>query len=194
MSIFADNPSEILSTLDKELSETASLVLYGRAAICLGFEGIDEAHLATQDVDAILTIGQLEEFDADREFWYAVERTNQLLEPRGLYITHLFPEDLVFLRPDWHEHILPVLRPPTRHLKLCRPHTIDLILTKMMRGDDPQDMEDIAFMVRHDGITREEMEPAFANVRMPDVVELHDAFARALPLVRAILDSEAHSA
>lgn len=194
MSIFADNPSEILSTLDKELSETASLVLYGRAAICLGFEGIDEAHRATQDVDAILTIGQLEEFDADREFWYAVERTNQLLEPRGLYITHLFPEDLVFLRPDWHEHILPVLRPPTRHLKLFRPHTIDLILTKMMRGDDPQDMEDIAFMVRHDGITREEMEPAFANVRMPDVVELHDAFARALPLVRAILDSEAHSA
>ena len=194
MSIFADNPSEILSTLDKELSETASLVLYGRAAICLGFEGIDEAHRATQDVDAILTIGQLEEFDADREFWYAVERTNQLLEPRGLYITHLFPEDLVFLRPDWHEHILPVLRPPTRHLKLCRTHTIDLILTKMMRGDDPQDMEDIAFMARHDGITREEMEPAFANVRMPDVVELHDAFARALPLVRAILDSEAHSA
>jgi hypothetical protein len=188
MSMFADNPSEILSTLDKELSETASLVLYGRAAICLGFEGIDEAHRATQDVDAILRIGQLEEFDADREFWYAVERTNQLLEPRGLYITHLFPEDLVFLRPDWHEHILPVLRPPTRHLKLFRPHTIDLILTKMMRGDDPQDMEDIAFMVRHDGITREEMEPAFANVRMPDVVELHDAFARALPFVRGILD------
>lgn len=194
MSLFADNPSEILSTLDKELSETASLVLYGRAAICLGFEGIDEAHRATQDVDAILRIGQLEEFDADREFWYAVERTNQLLEPRGLYITHLFPEDLVFLRPDWHDYIVPVLRPPTRHLTLFRPHTIDLILTKMMRGDDPQDMEDIDFLVRHDGITREEMEPAFANVRMPDVVELHDAFARALPIVRETLDRHAHSA
>lgn len=123
-----------------------------------------------------------------------MERTNQLLEPRGLYITHLFPEDLVFLRPDWHEHILPVLRPPTRHLKLFRPHTIDLILTKMMRGDDPQDMADVEFLVRHDGITREQMEPAFANVRMPDVVELHDAFARALPLVRAILDDGSHSA
>jgi hypothetical protein len=32
------------------------------------------------------------------------------------------------------------------------------------------------------------MEPAFAKVRMPDVVELHDAFARALPVVRGILD------
>ena len=43
-------------------------------------------------------------------------------------------------------------------------------------------------IVRHDGITPEQMEPAFANVRMPDVVELHDAFARALPVVRGILD------
>jgi hypothetical protein len=42
-------------------------------------------------------------------------------------------------------------------------------------------------------ITREQMEPALANARMPDVVELHDAFARALPLVRAILDRYAHS-
>jgi len=117
-----------------------------------------------------------------------VERTNQLLEPKGLYITHLFPEDLVFLRPDWAEHIVPVLRPKTRWLKLYRPHTIDLILTKMMRGEDPQDMDDVDFLVRHDGITREQMEPAFANVRMPDVVELHEAFARALPVVRGILD------
>jgi hypothetical protein len=103
----------------------------------------------------------------------------------------LFTEEQVFLRPDWADHIVPVLRPSTCHLKLFRPHTIDLILTKMMRGDDPQDMEDIDFLVRHDGITREQMEPAFATVRMPDVVELHDAFARALPVVRGILDRHA---
>jgi hypothetical protein len=100
----------------------------------------------------------------------------------------MFDEDQVFLRPGWADHIVPVLRPETRFLKLFRPHTIDLILTKMMRGDDPQDMEDIDFLVRHDRITRELMEPAFAKVRMPDVVELHDAFARALPVVRGILD------
>lgn len=70
-------------------------------------------------------------------------------------MTHMFDEDQVFLRPDWSEHIVPVLRPATRHLKLFRPHTIDLILTKMMRGDDEWDMEDIDFLVRHDGITRE---------------------------------------
>jgi len=188
MSEFPDNPSEILATLDKELSHPVPLVLYGRAAVCLGFEETAASHRATEDVDAILRIGQFEEFNSDRGFWYAVERTNRRLEPRGLYITHLFPEDLVFLRPDWAEHMVPVLRPETRWLKLFRPHTIDLILTKMMRGDDPQDMEDIAFLVRHDGIALVDMEPAFENVRMPDVVELRDAFERALPVVRGILE------
>ena len=188
MNIDSDNPSEILKTLDNELSQPVSLVLYGRGSICLGFDRPQAEHRSTQDIDAILQLGQAEAFDADREFWFAVERTNQVLEPKGLYITHLFPEDLVFLRPDWAEQIVPVLRPETRWLRLYRPHTIDLILTKMMRGEDPQDMDDVDFLVRHDGITREQMEPAFANVRMPDVVELHDAFARALPVVRGILD------
>lgn len=186
-----DNPSLILATLDEELNSPVSLVLYGRGAICLGFDGIASAHRTTRDVDAILRIGQIEAFDSDQAFWFAVERTNVQLEPLGLYITHLFTEEQVFLRPDWADHIVPVLRPSTRHLKLFRPHTIDLILTKMMRGDDPQDMEDIDFLVRHDGITRDQMEPAFATVRMPDVVELHDAFARALPVVRGILDRHA---
>jgi hypothetical protein len=188
MSGHGDNPSLILTTLDGELMEPVSLVLYGRGSICLGYEGIEAGHEATRDVDAILRLGQIEAFEAGREFWSAVDRTNRILEPLGLYITHLFPEDLVFLRPDWDDHLVPVLRPPTRFLKLFRPHTIDLILTKMMRGDDPQDMEDVDFLVRHDGITRAQMEPAFAKVRMPGVVELHDAFARALPVVRGILD------
>ena len=93
----------------------------------------------------------------------------------------------MFLRPDWEQFIVPVRRPPTRWLKLFRPHTIDLILTKMMRGDDDLDMANVAFLVQHDGITAEQMEPAFANVRMPDIQELRDAFERALPRVREIL-------
>lgn len=79
------------------------------------------------------------------------------------------------------------MRPPTRWLRLFRPHTIDLILTKMMRGNDTQDMEDVRFLIEHEGITAAQMEPAFATVRMPYVVELHDAFAKALPAVRAML-------
>ena len=51
-------------------------------------------------------------------------------------------------------------------------------------------MNNVAFLVRHDGITRERMEPAFATVRMPDGVEFRDAFARALPVVRGIFENE----
>ena len=116
-----------------------------------------------------------------------ISATNKALEPKGLYITHLFQEDQVFLRPEWEQHIVPVLRPPTRWLRLFRPHTVDLILTKMMRGNDPQDMADVDFLIRHDHITPEQMEPAFATVRMPDIPELRDAFQRALPVVRRLL-------
>jgi len=74
---------------------------------------------------------------------------------------------------------VPVLRPPTRWLKLFRPHTIDLILTQMMRGNDVQDMQDVAFLNQHDGNTLDLLEPAFAKVRIPETPELHEAFARA---------------
>lgn len=95
------------------------------------------------------------------------------------------------IRPEWEQHIVAVARPPTRWLRLFRPATIDLILTKMMRGCDEQDMSDVEFLVRHDHITAEQMEPAFASVRMPDIQELRDAFDRALPAVRRSLAAAA---
>lgn len=130
---------------------------------------------------------RLDQIVNDEPFWDARDSVNADFEGEGLYITHFFQEDQVFLRPDWESHVVSIVRPPTRWLRLFRPHTVDLILTKMMRGDDALDMDDIAFMVRHDGITADQMEPAFASVRIPDVVELHDAFQKALPVVRDIL-------
>lgn len=186
-----NNPVELVETLDALLNHEVSLVVYGRGALCLGYEQPLADFLNTQDVDGIIPMKQLEELVNDERFWDAVEQTNQKLEPKGLYITHLFQEDQVFLRPEWEQHIVPVLRPPTRWLKLFRPHTIDLILTKMMRGNDPQDMADVDFLIRHDHITSEQMEPAFATVRMPDIQELRDAFQRALPVVRRLLAAKA---
>lgn len=187
MKDLVDNPVEVVLTLDGELDHEVSLVVYGRGGLRLGYENPLQAYMATQDVDGIIRVSQLDALVEDLSFWDAIDRTNHKLEPKGLYITHLFQEDQVFLRPDWEQFIVPVLRPPTRWLKLFRPHTIDLILTKMMRGDDAQDMEDVAFLVRHDGITLEDMEPAFERVRMPDILELREAFERALPRVREIL-------
>lgn len=188
-----DNPTEVLLALDRELDHEVSLVLYGRAALCLGFSDAPAEFGTTQDVDGIIRLSQLSALMEDDGFWEAQERANRILEPRGLYITHLFSEDQVFLRPEWEQHLVPILRPETRWLRLFRPHAVDLILTKMMRGNDSQDMEDVAFLVRKSGLTRTEMEVAFQQVRMPDLHELRDAFERALPRVREILDRNGRS-
>ena len=182
-----DNPTEVLLTLDRELDHEVSLVLYGRAALFLGFPNPPADFGTTQDVDGIIRLAQLPGLLADDSFWEAQERTNRALEPRGLYITHLFSEDQVFLRPDWEEHIVPITRPATRWLRLFRPHALDLVLTKMMRGHDSQDMEDIVFIIGQSQITSAEMEAALNQVRIPDIQELRDAFHRALPVVRKII-------
>lgn len=187
MSAVTNNPTQVLQTLDAELDHEVSLVLYGRAALCLGFENSPAQFATTQDVDAIISLSQLPALMKDDKFWEAQERANLKLEPKGLYITHLFSEDQVFLRPEWEKHLVPLTRPATLHLKLYRPDAVDLILTKMMRGNDTQDMEDIAFLIRNGCITAEQMEAAFECVRIPDVQELREAYLRAQPTVRQIL-------
>ena len=56
----------------------------------------------------------------------------------------------------------------------------------MMRGNDEQDMQDVDFMIRHDRITRSQIEGAFRDAVIPEGVELRDAYDRAKPIVLAI--------
>ena len=188
MSTSISNPERLLMSLDDNLDHPVSLVLYGRSALVLGFENVPDEVGTTKDVDAIIRMVELDDLVNDEGFWDARDAVNERFRDEGLYITHLFQEDQVFLRPDWEQFLIPVMRPLTQRLKLFRPHTIDLILTKMMRGDDEMDMQDVDFLIRHDRITSAQMEPAFANVRMPDIQELRDAFERALPVVRNLLN------
>ncbi len=181
-----DNPSLILKTLDEHLSQAARLVLYGRAALQLGFTDPPPETAESKDVDAIIPLADVERLSADEHFWDAQAATNTELRPKGLYITHLFRADQVFLRRDWEQHLVPVQRPPTRWLRLFRPATLDLILTKMMRGDDPQDMADVAFLIRHDQVTPPQLENALGEAVIPDVAELRDAFEQAKPRVREL--------
>ena len=181
------NAERILSTLDRRLDHEVSLVIYGRAAIALGFENPPESVTKTLDVDAVIPVSQIARFRADLAFWDAQEGTNRELEKDGLFITHLCEADQVFLRRHWEQHLVPINRPPMRWLRLFRPSTLDLILTKMMRGDDPQDMADIAFMIRHDRVTPEQVESAMADAVIPDLTELREAFERAKPRVREMV-------
>ena len=89
----------------------------------------------------------------------------------------------MFLRKDWVRHILPISRLPVQRLRPFRPATIDLILTKMMRGNDEQDMADAEFMIRHDSISEQQLLEAFSQMKPIELVELRDAFGRAKPIV-----------
>lgn len=178
-----DNPSLILRAVDRRLDPEVRLFLYGRSAICLGFDNSPPEAAKSQDVDAIISFTQSRELEQDSGFWDAIEGANAELAAHGLYITHLFSEAEVFLRRDWCNHLMPVSRPALRWLRLFRPATVDLILTKMMRGNDPQDMADAGFMIRHDQVTPELLEAVFAAAVIPDLVEFRDAFAKARPVV-----------
>jgi hypothetical protein len=158
-------------------------VIYGRAAIWLGFNGSPPEAARTQDVDALISTTQEKELKADNKFWDAIEAANTELAALGLYITHLFSEREVFLRQDWLTRVVPVSKLALRHLVLFRPGTIDLVLTKMMRGTDPQDMADAEFMIRHDRITETQLREAFAQMKPIELAELRDAFAKARPVI-----------
>ncbi len=177
------NAERILRELDTHLEHDVTLVLYGRAALALGFENPPEAAKHSLDVDAIIPMSAMEVFRNDLKFWDAQEATNRALENDGLYITHLFEAKEVFLRRDWDEQLVGITSLPLRWLRLFRPATLDLILTKMMRGDDAQDMQDVAFLIEQGSVTPTQLETAFAEAVIPDLVEFRDAFKRAKPRV-----------
>ncbi len=153
----------------------------------MGFEGAPDSTKNSLDVDVIIPLSRVSTFQEDGKFWDAQESTNYELEKNGLYITHLFQADQIFLRRDWEHHLVPVSQPALKWLRLFRPATLDLILTKMMRGDDAQDMMDIAFLIRHDRISPGQIETAFREAVIPDLAELREAFERAKPLVRELV-------
>lgn len=178
------NPLRILATLDRHLTQPAELTLFGRSALALGYSDGPPHFHATLDVDCILPMVWLQREDSHEDFWQAVQRTNAELEPDGLYLTHLFREIDVILQPDW------MTRRVTLHLDLARltinrPATIDLVLTKMARGDE-EDLQDIQFLLRKEPMSQDQLNTAFDRARVPDVPEIGDLFNQTRPKVLAL--------
>ncbi len=178
------NPLRILKTLDRHLTWPAEITLFGRSALALGFAQATGLFHNTQDVDGILPLAWLQPPDEHKDFWQAVERTNTELESDGLYLTHLFRETDVILQPDWISRRLR-LDLGLRKLTVFRPSGIDLILTKMARGDN-DDLQDIQFLLRQDPLTSNQLEIAFDRDRVPDVQEIRELFNRTRPKVLAL--------
>jgi hypothetical protein len=68
---------------------------------------------------------------------------------------------------------------PLEKLEVFRPATIDLLLTKMARGDE----QDIGFLLTREPLPREELQAAFERARVPDVTEIRELFVAAQPKV-----------
>src|SRR5438552_18019944 len=87
----------------------------------------------------------------------------------------------IILQPDWQLRRTEI-QLQLANLKVFRPATIDLILTKMARGDE-QDLEDVQFLLSREPLSREQLQAAFGRARVPDVPEIRELFQAAQPKV-----------
>ena len=172
------NPARILTELDRRLPVPTELTLYGRAALVLGFPAAEVAAewRATMDVDAILPVEHLGQIESDAAFWAALDDVNAALESDGLYFTHLFEDRQVILRPDWLKRRVTIVQNGWAKLRLFRPSTADFILTKMMRVD-PQDRQDIRFLMQQADFDRSDLNDAVKRASVPPIPEIESAFA-----------------
>lgn len=177
-----NHPLVILRTLDSFLTRETRIVLYGRAALALGFAGAPAEFGVTRDVDAILPAAEMTAIEADEQFWQALDRANHELEPSGLYVTHLFVDEQVILSPGWLGGIVPLSVSGLERLRAFRPSVLDLVLTKMMRRD-PQDLADIKFLLRQESFTEAQIKEAFARALCPDIDEIRNSFVAMQPSV-----------
>jgi hypothetical protein len=73
-----------------------------------------------------------------------------------------------------------------------RSAAVDLILTKMARGDS-DDLADIEFLLTKETISPSELQRAFSRARVPNVTELQELFAKAQPRVLALAKTAEHN-
>ncbi len=137
----------IASTLDRHLQAPTEIIVFGSAALLLDPDFAPRlSGRMTNDIDVIVPSGRELSIDADSQFWDAIKATNRELEEKKLYITHIFPEREVVLTPEWKQFLVPLPNPKLQKLRLSRPRILDLVVSKMGRGD-LQDQADIRTML-----------------------------------------------
>jgi hypothetical protein len=172
-----NNPLHILRKLDGHLRAPFDLYVYGRAALALGFVDAPARFQATMDVDAILPTKDILALEQNLDFWDAQRVTNEEMADSGLFFTHLFEDRQVILTPDWLDQVVALTGFDFARLRLFRPSTVDLVLTKMMRVD-PEDRDDIRFLVAQEDCERNALNAALDRAVVPLVAEIQEAFAR----------------
>ena len=123
----------------------------------------------SEDVDCICSLTEAQAIDND-EFQDALAATNDVLEPRGLYITHIFDEDELVHLPDWTARLVspPSDAPTFRHFDYNAVSAEDIILSKFTRFDE-KDRMDIEDLMRVRALTREAIDALIPSVVVPCV-------------------------
>ena len=114
------NPHRILKSLDHNLVHAVELTLFGRAALALGFGQVLSEWGETLDIDIIVASHMSAPLEQDDQFWEAIEKTNAQLAPSGLYLSHIFDEEQLIIRPGWYTQKQPIDLPEIRKIVLYR--------------------------------------------------------------------------
>lgn len=178
------NPAElIVRTLDRHLLGPAEIRLMGGAAMILAYG----QRRGTEDVDLLMDTAELEALVERADLGAALEATNEELEPRGLYLSHIWGPEQQILRPSWREACRAVpLDPPLGRLSLSVLGPLDLMLSKLCRAD-AGDLADIAWLIDRERLTLEQVEAAMREAIVPE--PFAEGYAGAMASVRALFQT-----
>ena len=158
-------PALILRTLDKHLTGPGSILLFGGAAIVLGYR----RDRLTEDADLLLDDGECRTLIDESGFSEAVEATNAELGPQGLYLTYIFGPEQEILCPTWREQCRPIALSGVTKLSITVLGPIDLILTKLARCDEG-DLDDIRYLIATENLGAAELNRALTSALVPEVL------------------------
>lgn len=161
----ASAPELILRTLDRHLTGTGTIRLLGGAALILGYERTR----TTEDADLLLDDPECQALIDDAGFSSAVELTNQELEPRGLYLTHIWGPEQQILTPSWRAACRPIEITGLTWLSVTSLGPLDLVTSKLARGDDA-DLADVDWLIERERLSRDEIEKAVNGAMVPAVL------------------------
>lgn len=173
-------PALILRTLDRFMTGAGEVRLFGGAAFVLGYG----RSRTTDDADLLVDYEECRALIDQAGFSEAVEATNRELEPRGLYLTHIFGPEQQVLTPEWRAACRPVPLPGLTRLRISCLGPVDLALSKLGRGDD-EDLADISFLLRSGQLEPGALRDAIGRARVPP--EYEETFAAARPKVLELL-------
>lgn len=170
----------ILETLDRHLQGPGTIRLLGGAALTLGY-GLDRT---TEDVDLLQDDAEVTALIEAAEFGQALEATNVELEPKGLYLTHIWGPEQLILSSTWRSRCRPISLPSLQKLRLEVLGPADLIISKLARADDG-DLRDMEYLLTTH-VSVAEVEELLPSIVVPEIFT--ESWPRAKAALASLLD------